>query len=935
MPSFIELIAGDIIERFRGNTEDIRIIFPNKRPGLYFSEALAKRMRKTVWMPEIMTFGEFTERNTGYEIADETTLLIKLYKSYSHISGTNENFDSFYFWGNMLLSDFDDIDKYRVNADALFSNLSALKDIDRTFPRIPEEDLKAIRQFWKSLNTENLGKGSTEFLKVWQYLAPTYHHFKKELEKEKLCYEGMGEILLCERLKTMHTDKTVIFAGFNALNKCEEYVFSFFKNTGKALFYWDYDRYYTENPEQEAGFYIRKNLKLFPNAIEARHFDNFTKNKDIEYISVPSTMAGPKIIPALIKDFGNVKGKETGIILCDESLLVPVLFSLPPEIEKANVTMGYPGGHTATAALISLIAGIKRERDKNTFYYRPVLALLDNPLIRTICPEKAEAAGMEIRKCNMIYIPYGLLAFHPLTEIIFGGKGIRDMLPEFIELLYTEIQAVSEKRPGETTDMLDIEKESAFNALATIRQIDFILRKEGMEIGDDLYIRIISTLIKNTNLPFSGESLEGVQIMGLMESRMIDFKNLIIVSANENKLPKSGISNSYIPHNLRCGFGLPSFEKREAMFAYYFYRLLQRAENIKIIYSSLSSGTKSEEMSRFLYQIKFESGLPVREGKLQQLVSVNKPETLTIKKDEHIMAKIALLGSSASPLSPSAVNKYMECRLKFYFRYIAGIKPAEEMEEEVDHRLLGNIFHDTMEHIYAPYRHTPLNSEHLLAICGNKIEIKNAVRNAYIKSIRQNNFPESGINELILETIEKYIRHCIKYDARYAPFEKTESEKNCSAPVEISPGVVKYIGGRIDRMDITEKEVRIIDYKTGNDTPAVKSLDSLFDREYENRNKAAFQTLVYALIVSETSPETLPLIPGIYNAKSITASQRYDYRIQIEGKPLSDFRTQKEVFLNKIRSLLREIFDPAADFNPTASQKRCKTCEYARICLKN
>ena len=302
MNSFLHLLAKDLIQKYSYNFDNLTILFPNKRAGLFLAQELAQLIDRPVWMPEILTLSEFIERQTGLKKAEELTLIIKLYKTYQEYAGTTERFDDFYFWGNMLLGDFDDIDKYLVDAKDLFSNITALKEIESAFPYLTPEQVEFIQSFWRSFNSEKYSREQQEFLNVWDKLYPTYTRFKAKLLAENLCYEGMGQRLFCEQLSKHHTDRQLIFAGFNALNQCEKRIFSYFRDNRQALFYWDYDLYYSANDNHEAGLYIRENMKLFPNALGLEHFNNFRYNdKAIEYISVPSTIGQAKLIPTLIE----------------------------------------------------------------------------------------------------------------------------------------------------------------------------------------------------------------------------------------------------------------------------------------------------------------------------------------------------------------------------------------------------------------------------------------------------------------------------------------------------------------------------------------------------------------------------------------------------------------------------------------------------------
>ena len=312
MASFLQLLAKDLIQKYGHDFKSLTIIFPNKRAGLFLAEELAKQIDTPIWMPEILTLTEYIEKHTGLKKAEPLALIIKLYKAYIHISKSSESFEEFYFWGNMLLNDFDDIDKYLVDAQDLFSNLIALKNLESQFPYLSEEQIAVIKKFWSSFKTEQQSQEQQTFLKIWDKLGATYSEFKRQLFQEQICYEGMNERYFCDQITSYESPKHLIIAGFNALNNCEKKIFSHYRDNGCATFYWDYDLYYTQNEYQEAGYYLRENLKHFPNALGEEHFNQFLhNNKNIEYISTPSTIGQAKLLSHFLEpQKGSCDGKE-------------------------------------------------------------------------------------------------------------------------------------------------------------------------------------------------------------------------------------------------------------------------------------------------------------------------------------------------------------------------------------------------------------------------------------------------------------------------------------------------------------------------------------------------------------------------------------------------------------------------------------------------
>jgi len=884
MASFLQLLAKDIIRKYGTDFADLTIIFPNKRAGLFLAEELSRQIDRPVWMPEILTLTEYIEKHSGLKKAETLSLIIKLYKSYTAVSGSSEKFEDFYFWGNMLLADFDDIDKYLVDAKDLFSNLIALKELDLNFPYLTEEQIKAIHRFWKSFNPEKFSREQQEFLKVWDKLYATYTHFKTHLAETGICYEGMNERYFCEHIETYAHPEHILITGFNALNLCEKKIFSFWQDSGIARFYWDYDIYYTADEHQEAGHYIRENLKLFPNELDIEHFNNFRYNgKTIEYLAVPSTIGQAKLLPALTESLREENPRQTAIVLCEEQMLIPVMHSIPEYFSKINVTMGYPARNTSVAALISMLCDLKnyarQEGDTTYYYYKPVIALLNHKLIKDLCPEEIQQITNYINQKNIVYVIEKSLHFHELTRAIFSSDQHEKIPVYLLKILNLLTRSVLKEEAD------PIEKEFVFTVYTQIQNLQNTFEEEGIEPENKLYMQIINKVIGNLSIPFSGEPLEGLQLMGLMETRMLDFNHLIILSANEGILPKTTLPASFIPYNLRFGFRLPTPEHQDAVFAYYFYRLLQRSRDIHILYTSGVKGMNGGEMSRFLYQIKYESGLTVVERNFQNPISTQNPKEIRIGKTPpilHILERYTR--SEDQTISPSALNTYMECSLKFYFKYIAQIKEKEELAEELDHRLLGNIFHECSESLYATIPGGEITKAAIDTILANGSLVEEHIRRSYLKVYdpKISRLIDSGSNELILGVIKKYLREMFSYDKKICPFRLLAMENRFHMPVKIGiEGQEKtvFVGGFIDRIDRTDQGIRVIDYKTGADTTAFKTIASVFDPANPTRNKAAFQTMVYCLMYDHVHPSEQPLIPGIYSTKLLFGKD-YDFRLK-------------------------------------------------------
>lgn len=941
MSSFLHLLARDLIQKYNGRFSDLTIIFPNKRAGLFLADELSRLIDRPVWMPEISTLSEFIGQRTELQTIEDLPLIIKLYKSYVRVSGSEEPFSDFYYWGNMLLGDFDDIDKYLANAKDIFSNLIDLKELELSFPYLTDEQIETVKSFWKTFNPDKYSSEQREFLRVWDKLYDTYTDFRNTLSLEQICYEGMGQRHFYEHIGQYEHPRHIIFAGFNALNACEKSIFAYYRENRKASFYWDYDIYYTSNENHEAGLYMRENLKYFPNELGLEHFNNFLHNdKKVEYISVPSSIGQAKLIPRLTENLSGNKNHDTAIVLCDERMLIPAIHSIPENISKVNITMGYPAQNTSIAALISLMGDLRNYAKKESgdiwFYYKPVIALLNHKLLKDLCPEEINRITNYINRKNIVYIAGKSLQFNAITRTIFSipddNEKVTDWMLGVLKLLITTFN-------DDAASLEPIEKEFIFSLSTCLQSLRNLFEEEGIDPDNKLMIQIIHKVVSAATIPFSGEPLEGLQLMGLMETRMLDFKNLIILSVNEGILPKSGVTSSFIPYNLRVGFRLPTPEHQDALFAYYFYRLLQRAQSIHILYTSGAKGLNSGEMSRFLYQIKYESGLPIRESNFQNNISVQDNPPITINKNTDILNTLnEYAQNSEKILSPSALNIYLECPLRFYFKYIAGIREKEEIAEELDHRLLGNIFHECSESIYATIPGGNITTAAIDSILSNDHLLEEHIAKSYrnIYDLHISRLIDSGSNELILNIIKKYLHEMFRYDRQFCPFHIIAMEQKYLVPVNIeTAGITKTIpiGGYIDRIDQVEQGIRVIDYKTGTDNTTFKSIPSVFDPENPTRNKAAFQTMLYCLMYDHSNPSDYPLIPGIYSAKMLFGRD-YNHCLKQDKEYITDFRRHADEFLALLTTLLQQLWDPATPFTQTTQDKKCRNCPYQPICRR-
>jgi hypothetical protein len=952
MNSFLQQITKELYTKYSKELSDCILVFPNRRAGLFFSKYLNELVEQPLWAPRVFTISEFFRSLSNLQIEDNLGLLFRLYKIYVKRMKVIESFDEFYHWGEMLLGDFDDLDKYRVNAEHLFQNLADEKEIENLFDYLTDEQVEAIQAFWSSFKPEKYSEHQKEFVNLWENLFGIYTDLREELKAEKLAYEGMASRNLIDGLESggIQIDaKKVIFVGFNALNKCEIDLFEFLKKKELAEFYWDYDESYLKNPYHEAGLFLRDNIKRFPAPKTELSFSNIKKNKaKVEFVSLSSEVGQAKyahsVVQAFCKD-EDVAPEETAIVLADEELLLPVLHSIPEVVENVNVTMGYPAKNTPVASLLRLVIDMQKSTRKVggevEFHHKEVLALLNHQYLNSVNPELAHELTQNILTTNKIKVPQKLLTGDEVIEKLFTPvKDVNQFAIYLLNLLQNVYQRLETKE--EEKSLVDkIEQEYIYHLFLAIKRLKALLDQHQIEVKQDTFYKILEKMIQSLSIPFEGEPLAGLQVMGILETRLLDFKKLVVLSMNEGKLPKTGAANSFIPYHLRKGFGMPTIDHQDAIFAYYFYRLIQRADDIKLLYSTQSDGIRTGEMSRFLYQLKYESEFDIIESSPGYDISLKEAKPISVEKNERILNRLAeYCGDQFRSFSPSALNTYLACPLSFYFKYIAGLKEPDQVLEEIDPPTFGNLFHNTLEDLYKPFVGKTLEREDLEIIRKDKnlIEekLKTAFRDTYFKTPKDKEVQISGRNLLIFDILKKYIDRILVLDQQFAPFQILSLEDEYRIQIPISGDRKVNIKGLIDRVDRANGTIRILDYKTGKADLFFKDIESLFEKEGKNRNKAAFQTLLYCLFYEDKTKAAEAISPGVYSLKEFFNNKFTCMLAQKEGRakpePVDDYRVYKEEFTKALQEMFEEIFDPKIPFTQVENQDACRTCLYAEIC---
>lgn len=959
MESFLKLVAADLYKHTEGNLAHTAVVFPNKRAGLFFNEYLAQESESPIWSPAYVSISELFRSLSPWEVGDPVKLVCELYKIFRRETQSTETLDDFYFWGEMLISDFDDADKNKVDTDKLFSNLQDLRNIMDDYTFIDDEQEEAIRQFFQNFSIERRTALKERFISLWDVLGNIYKGFRESLASQNIAYEGMMYRHVIEHLDVDKLPyEKYVFVGFNVLNKVEHTLFTQLKDAGKAVFYWDYDEFYMKENRQavthEAGEFIRRNLRDFPSPLSGELFKNLSKPKEVHYIASSTENAQARYLPQWIRNNLTTPEKETAVVLCNEALLQPVLHSLPAEVKHVNITMGFPLSQTPVYSfLIALLElhthGFNFKSGRYTF--QSVVTLLKHPYTRQLTGQ-AELLEKELTRNNRFYpLPGELGKDEFLTRLFTPLSGNLNLCIRLSETLQQVAGIYQANTSGtEDTDAFNqLYRESLFKAYTTINRFRTLIEEDELTVQSETFRRLLVKVLSATNIPFHGEPAIGMQVMGVLETRNLDFRHLVLLSVNEGQLPKSGGDSSFIPYNLRKAFGMTTIEHKIAVYAYYFYRLLQRAERITLMYNTSSDGLNRGEWSRFMLQFLIEWPHPITRQFLEAGQSPQGTSPITVEKTPDVMRRMqSLFDVRANPkakFSPSALNYYLDCPLKFYYRYVAGLSAPDEVSAEIDSATFGSIFHYAAEHIYKDLttHGKVINKEALETLLRNEVKLQDYVDTAFKKlffNVPQNEKPEyNGVQLINSAVIARYLKQLLQNDLGYAPFTFIASEMEVDEPIDIQTpkGVIKSrIGGIIDRMDSKDGTLRIVDYKTGGDANTPPHVESLFIPD-KKRSNYVFQTFLYAAIMCRKQP-TMKIAPALLYIHR-AATETYSPVIQM-GEPrkpkeaVEDFSKYEKEYRERLQGLLEEIFNPEKSFTQTEIIEKCTYCDFKALCKR-
>lgn len=946
MTPFLKELAQKIHTNHKENMGEVILIFPNRRAGLFFRKYLVEYLDAPVWSPNITSMEDFVGQYTDLQVADKFTLITDLYNAYRKQIIKDEGFEKFYYWGEMLLKDFDDIDKYLLNPKHLFTNVSRQKELDDTFDFLTPEQQEIIISFWSKFEV-NPSKEKTDFKTLWDKLFKIYELYTDGLKADGRAYTGMLYKSLADDLERIENCQYLVFAGFNALTTSEEEIITHCVDNG-AQVHWDVDGYYLDDKKQEAGGFFRKYRakRILGETFAKQSPDNIRSHSAKRKITLNAAsldvgqvkMLGSQLASqAASPDF---EPEKTVIVLPSEHMLFPVLNSIPESVKALNVTMGFPLLSTPLYSLLTSLLAMQQsaieKEGQLTFYFKPLLRVLQHPLISHYAPEEVQGYITQIERRNQTKVALVVEAKTPLYKLLFVKC---DTVHELLAYLNQIIIMLFDESDREELDSL--EKEYAYQFYTQLNRIKEVFLKDELQLSITAFIKLFTQIITSHRIPFSGEPLRGLQVMGILETRNLDFDNVYVLSMNEGMFPAQGSQHSFVPYNLRKAYGLPTYDQQDSMYSYLFYRMIQKAKNVHLYYNTVEE--KGGELSRLVQQLMMESSHQIEHKVWSPEATLTSIEPITIKKTPSVLQSLEkFMVSDQAPferLTPSALSIYLDCRLKFYYRYVAKIYEYNSIQTEIDPMVFGNILHHAMELLYKPYTGKSITPEDKKAILSSLNEVIDQAFLTHYLVEEGTIFNYEGKLIIARNIVNKYVKKIIDFDMGYAPFEVLGLEEREDYGLDLPIKSGQYVGlkGIIDRIDQKDGIVRVIDYKTGQDNKVLTSIESLFDRDDEKRNKAAMQTFFYALLYANKHPESTTVVPGIFNSKEMF-SREFNYHLKMQGDkpaqktPIYNAMPYLEEFKSRLTNLLQELYSPEVPFDQTDDLKKCGYCPYQEIC---
>jgi len=915
MVSFLNDVVDDLRKK-NADFSQLTFILPNKRAGIFLKNIIASQLNKTIFAPKFLSIEEFVETLSDLTYATNTDLLFEFYKAYITHTPKDliETFDSFSKWAQMLLQDFNEIDRYLVPPHHVFDYLNAIKELEHKHWSLEENQTSYIKNY----------------LAFWNRLKLYYTELNHQLIQNKKGYQGLVYKEAIENLEQFiasHNHESYVFVGFNALNKAEEIIIQEFLQQNLATIYWDIDTYFVKDKIHDAGLFIRAHKAKW-RYFEKENFNwlsnHYSTNKQINCIGTPKNIGQIKYVGELLSNLKAQKTtlEHTAIVLGDESLLIPLLNSIPKDIGPINITMGLPLNSIPMASLFENLFRLHK-LNASTFYYKDVISILSNqfikPLFYTEDINISDHIIYEIQQNNISYITFEKL------------KALAQSKSEITSLLFDSWKNNSETALKtcaqiiiEIKKSLDQHKQDNLLALEYLYRFNTVFNELENLNNTYSYINTISTLfglykelLKSETLDFKGEPLRGLQIMGMLESRVLDFETVIITSVNEGILPAGKSHNSFIPFDVKLENNIPTYKEKDAVYTYHFYRLLQRAKNVHILYNTEPDVLNGGEKSRFITQLEIDSSHEINHCIVAPKVPITEQKLMEVSKSSAVIEELKRY--SKSGFSPSSLTNYIRNPIAFYYEKVLGIKQYEDVEESVALNTLGTIIHNTLEDFYKPLEGQNLSLDHITKM-RSKIDV--TVSHHFKSEYKQGDISK-GKNLIIYEIAKHYISSFLNLEAKALKEGNTieilaiETDNKISIKIEGLDFPVT-LKGKVDRVDRFNGTTRIIDYKSGrveqNKVEIVNWEDITTD--YDKYSKS-FQILMYAYMMQKQEHITLPVEAGIISFKRLSSGFIKFGKKESQGTRTKDHVITTDTLLAfeiELKKLILEICNPNLNF---------------------
>ncbi len=984
MAEFLYTVAnhyfGSLLQSNAGKKDytqltDWMFVFPNRRAGLFFKQYLCNlNGNRPLLSPQCLSIGDLFSILAEVKVVDRTVLLFRLYKVYQQVRSKGakefeaEKFEDFIFWGEMLLRDFDEVDKYLVPADLLFRNVRDLKQIDEEFGELDEETLAIIRTFWSNVNPK-YGKdkdAKANFEQTWAILYEVYSTFRNALRKEGLAYEGMRQRMVVESLPFEDTEvlkrrlpKHIVLVGITAINKAERTLLLWLKKEGLLECCWDYASESIQNLS-----FVKENLADFGNALTPEECNDGivpTSQKLLKRISVPSGVGQANSAADILQQWAEQEAFHTAVVLPDEHLLYPMLYSLPNSYTEYNVTMGYSLMSTPVASLVEALIFLQRnisisQKGEMSFFYKAVLPILSHSFLLELEMEACAELSKEITRKSLFRVPQSMLAGSTLFRLIFRKESAISYLQSILQYFLKAFRPSEEEvdglpEEGLAHDRYILNRECIIGYLQVIDQVARELKEADMEQMDDYSLfHLISRLAQGQSISFSGEPMKGLQIMGVLETRAIDFDRIVILSMNEGVVPAKASANSFIPHSLRQAFGLPTQTHKDSIFAYHFYRLIGRAREVVFLYDSRTDGMQTGEQSRYLLQLQYLYGAKMENDVPHDKIVKQANRPIAVQKDKDVLAQLERFKAGGDRrLSATNLKTYISCPLQFYFAHVRGLDVADEMEEELADSAFGDILHRTLMEFYKRLEGQIVLDDVLRKALDHPDFLLQMVMQEYQRQF--NCAPETGYQLLICSLIDANVRSVLEHDREMTPFRYLAGESQCTICYPVNPSLSVNLKAVYDRLDIVPNPdhtstLRIVDYKTGDprDKIKVKDIENIVGPD-STCSKEAFQVLLYCLMleyIGQKDRQAMHLYPVTSeNVYQQVQPNLYFTRLFLNQDEENDtivqqrFAECKQTVQEQVNLLIEEIFNPEVAFAQTEKEKNCKYCKFLKICNKN